>query len=190
MKLTPEKQQLFDADCATWDAWFAGDRSAPIKLMHQEPEYCFCNVVFRSLGDWLGWYWRNTMVAFAHYAIFSDWKIFFYRRAGIKIGKGVYIAPQVMIDPFMPGMIELEDDAFLGIGCHLLAHDYTSTFMRFARVTVRKGAVIGAFSTIRCGVVIGEKATVGAHSFVCKDVAPGTTVGGVPAKELGKGDRV
>ncbi len=53
------------------------------------------------------------------------------------------------------------------------------------KVTIKKGAQIGTHSTIMPGVTIGEGAIIGAHSFVKKDVPPGATVVGVPAKIRG-----
>lgn len=49
---------------------------------------------------------------------------------------------------------------------------------------VKRGASIGSGSTILGGVVIGENALVGAGSVVTKDVPPGVTVVGNPAKIL------
>jgi acetyltransferase-like isoleucine patch superfamily enzyme len=49
---------------------------------------------------------------------------------------------------------------------------------------IKKGARIGANSTILPGVVIGENAVVGAGSVVTRDVKPGDVVVGNPAKRL------
>lgn len=48
--------------------------------------------------------------------------------------------------------------------------------------------LIGAGSFIRCGIIVGEHAVVGAKSFVNKDVPDFTTVGGVPAKIIKEDD--
>lgn len=50
--------------------------------------------------------------------------------------------------------------------------------------TVRRGAKIGANSTILPDLVIGENALVGAGAVVNKDVPANAVVGGVPAKVL------
>ncbi|MCG2614167.1 N-acetyltransferase [Terrimonas sp. NA20] len=52
------------------------------------------------------------------------------------------------------------------------------------RTLVKKGASVGSNATILCGITIGENAIVGAGAVVTKDVLPGTTVAGNPAKEL------
>jgi UDP-2-acetamido-3-amino-2,3-dideoxy-glucuronate N-acetyltransferase len=53
------------------------------------------------------------------------------------------------------------------------------------RTVVEDGATIGSGATILGGVTIGAGATVGAGAVVTRDVAPGATVVGNPARELG-----
>jgi UDP-2-acetamido-3-amino-2,3-dideoxy-glucuronate N-acetyltransferase len=50
---------------------------------------------------------------------------------------------------------------------------------------VKKGATLGANSTIICGVTIGEYAFIGAGAVINKDVKPYALVVGVPAKQIG-----
>ncbi len=49
---------------------------------------------------------------------------------------------------------------------------------------VRRGVLIGANATVLGNIEIGANARIGAGSVVLKPVAPGTTVAGVPAREL------
>ena len=51
---------------------------------------------------------------------------------------------------------------------------------------VKKGAAIGSNATILPGITIGEGALIGAGAVVTKDVAPGATVVGNPARPLKK----
>lgn len=53
-------------------------------------------------------------------------------------------------------------------------------------VTVQNGCWIGAGATIIPGITIGENAMVGAGAVVIRDVAPGATVVGNPARVLKK----
>lgn len=54
------------------------------------------------------------------------------------------------------------------------------------RPVICDGAEIGAGAVILGAVKVGEGAIVGANAVVRRDVAPGTIVGGVPAKEIGR----
>lgn len=53
-------------------------------------------------------------------------------------------------------------------------------------VVIKSGCLIGTGATILQYLTIGENATVGAGAVVTKDVPPGVTVTGVPAKPLKK----
>lgn len=55
----------------------------------------------------------------------------------------------------------------------------------FKNTIVKKGATLGANSTIVCGVTIGNFAFVGAGAVVTKDIPPYALVAGVPAQQIG-----
>jgi UDP-2-acetamido-3-amino-2,3-dideoxy-glucuronate N-acetyltransferase len=57
-------------------------------------------------------------------------------------------------------------------------HEYKETL-------VKKGATIGANSTIVCGVTIGNYSLIGAGAVVKQDVQDYAIVAGVPAKQIG-----
>ncbi len=56
---------------------------------------------------------------------------------------------------------------------------------KFETTVVRRGASLGANSTIRCGLVIGEYALVAAGAVVVRDVPAFALVLGNPAKQRG-----
>ncbi len=55
----------------------------------------------------------------------------------------------------------------------------------FRNTLVKKGATLGANSTIICGIVIGQFAFVGAGTLINKDVPPYALIVGVPGKQIG-----
>lgn len=55
----------------------------------------------------------------------------------------------------------------------------------YATTRVRRGATLGANSTILCGLTIGAYAFVGAGAVVTTDVPPHALVTGVPARQVG-----
>ncbi len=84
--------------------------------------------------------------------------------------------------------VTIEDDVFLGPSMTFTNDMFPrafSTDWKVSETVVRKGASIGANATIRCGVEIGEYATVGAGSTVTKDVPPYALVVGNPARQIG-----
>lgn len=105
------------------------------------------------------------------------------RLVGVKIGKRVGIAPNT-IDALIPELITIEDDAIIGWHTTLLVHEITQETVRVGKIHVGKKAVIGAKSTIRSGVRIGDGAIVAMNSFVNKDIPPNEVWGGVPARKI------
>ena len=55
-----------------------------------------------------------------------------------------------------------------------------------APVIIGDNVWVGTKASILKGVSIGSNAVIGAHALVNSDVADRATVGGIPARELGK----
>ncbi len=55
----------------------------------------------------------------------------------------------------------------------------------YKNTLVKKGATLGANSTIVCGLTIGEYAFIGAGAVINKDVKPYALMVGVPARQIG-----
>jgi UDP-2-acetamido-3-amino-2,3-dideoxy-glucuronate N-acetyltransferase len=92
--------------------------------------------------------------------------------------------------------VELEDEVFVGHGT-LFTNDKfpratdesgamkTEEAWTLLRTVVERGASIGSGSIVIGGVRIGARAFVGAGAVVTRDVGPGETVSGVPARARG-----
>ncbi|CAH6882811.1 dTDP-6-deoxy-3,4-keto-hexulose isomerase [Vibrio chagasii] len=85
--------------------------------------------------------------------------------------------------------ITIEDNVFIGPNV-TFTNDKTPRSKiypeHFLKTIIKKGASIGANSTILPGITIGEGAMVGAGSVVTRSVTPFSTVVGNPAKEINK----
>ncbi len=76
--------------------------------------------------------------------------------------------------------VVIEDDVFVGPGVITLNDRQMSGDLAFPRLC--RGARVGGGSVILPGVLVGAGAIVGAGSVVTKDVPPGATVLGNPAR--------
>jgi len=112
------------------------------------------------------------------------------QRRGLKIGKDVYVGPDVQFDHGYPFLIEVQDNCRIGTRTTFLAHDAT-TFRelgvtRMSRVRILEGTFIGANSIILPGCTIGPGAMVAAGSVVNRDIGEGLLAAGNPARPYGK----
>lgn len=83
--------------------------------------------------------------------------------------------------------ITIEDNVFIGPNVTFCNDRYPVSRNKEAnleKIVIKKGASIGANSTILPGVTIGENAMVGAGSVVVKDIPDNVTVVGNPAIKI------
>jgi len=106
------------------------------------------------------YYFRHLISRIAQFIDYSPIKIFLYRLIGIKIGKGVYISPDVILDSQFPALLEIGDYVVLGWGAKIFVHDYNGIIYRIGRVKIGTGTVVGGFSFIRAGVNIEDNSLV------------------------------
>lgn len=85
--------------------------------------------------------------------------------------------------------VTLEDDVFCGPSMVFTnvynPRSFLSRKNEYRNTLVKKGATLGANSTIVCGITIGEFAFIGAGAVVNKDVPAYALMVGVPARQIG-----
>jgi UDP-2-acetamido-3-amino-2,3-dideoxy-glucuronate N-acetyltransferase len=116
---------------------------------------------------------------------------------GTSLGQNVFIADQVTVgakckvqnNVSIYDNVHLEDDVFCGPSVV-----FTNVYNPRAHVNrkdeyldtrVKRGATLGANSTIVCGVTIGRYAFVGAGALINKDIPDYALVVGVPCRQIG-----
>ena len=104
---------------------------------------------------------------------------------GTKLGNNVKIQNNVSI---YEG-VELEDDVFCGPSCVFTnvmnPRSHVPRKNEYQRTLVKKGASIGANTTIVCGHTIGQYAFIGAGAVVTKDVPDFALIVGNPGRISG-----
>lgn len=102
----------------------------------------------------------------------------------MKVGQNVGLVNGLELDRIHPSLIEIEDNVIIGWKVTIMAHEFSHTRLRFARVKIREGALIGAHSVIRCGVTVGRNSIVAMCSYVMRDVPDNEVWGGNPARYI------
>ncbi len=182
-----DRQRLAEQRRAYAD-WQAGDHREPFELAKQ-PGYGICEVLFPTRRSDVIFHLRYAAMALIGKLPWSWPKVRLYRCMGVRIGRGVYIAPGVLLDWFNPSLIELGDGCFLGMGCRLMAHEMTPRSFRIGAIRIGPGAVVGGWAIVRGGVTVGANAMVAAASAVGKDVPESATAVGVQARVIRPGTR-
>lgn len=108
----------------------------------------------------------------------------------ILMGNRVYLnAGCVVLDS---ARVRLGDDVMVGPGAQIYCAEHHKDpalrrqgVERARAVTVASEVWIGGSAIVMPGVTIGRGAIVGAGAVVTRDVAPGATVAGSPAREIG-----
>jgi len=115
----------------------------------------------------------------------------------VEVQRGAVIgsACKIQSHSFVCDGVTIEDEVFVGHGV-MFVNDkrpratgaggelQTEADWELLETVVERGATIGSGATILGGVRIGAGATVGAGAVVSRDVEPGATVAGVPARPL------
>ena len=108
-------------------------------------------------------------------------RIRLHRWRGVKIGNGVYIGYDAIIETSRPQLVTIGDGAMIGIRATLIAH-----FREITGVTIGARASIGPGAIVMPGVTVGEGAVVTAGSVVTRSVPPMMVVQGNPAKAVAR----
>lgn len=116
-----------------------------------------------------------------------------YNPSQLFIGDDVYLAYGTWIAAVAP--IHIESQVLVGPYCVLASSDHVRTgasfatpSMRSAPIRVGSGSWLASHVVITAGVTVGPSSLAGAGAVLTKDVPPGATVGGVPARNLTRPD--
>lgn len=156
-------------------------------LLSREEFDAICAELPRKVLRWLGTHHPDNRTRKA-----------FFRKTGVKIGRGVMINPGFLVEDSYLELVTIEDRASIAPNVMLVAdaapnnsrlvdNPYVKEHLIVAKpVIIGEDAWIGASAIVLPGVVVGQGAIVGAGSVVTTSVAPWTVVAGAPAREIRK----
>ena len=156
--------------------------------------------------------WRWTEVAVFRWSprVAFGWRRWVLRRFGASVGDGVKVEPSVTF--FDPALATLEDHVVIGDGVDFYnvgpirigratmvsryarlcsgSHDFRSPSFDLLKPPIDIGSDVwicaGAF--VGPGVTVGDRAVVGAHAVVMRDVPATSIVAGNPGRVVGDRD--
>ena len=149
-------------------------------------QYCwaiFCTWTPKPANAWRLW-WLKLFGATIHGQPFVHqrariqipWNLTLHHRACLGDRANAYSLGEIVVHEHAT----VAQEAYLCTGTH--AFDQPARNLITAPIIVEAYAFVGARAFIMLGVTIGAHAVVGACSVVTKDVPPGTTVKGNPAR--------
>jgi len=110
----------------------------------------------------------------------------------VEIGEHVWVGPYTLLEG-SNGKLRIGNYVSIDAGVMIYTHDSTKYYVSGGKdpfvsgdVTIGDHTVIGTMSMIGCGVSIGERCVIAAHSYVNRDIPDGSIAAGVPAKIIGK----
>jgi acetyltransferase-like isoleucine patch superfamily enzyme len=125
--------------------------------------------------------WRRFSFILATIISVNSWKIFWFRRAGVTVGKNVFIAHGVKLDWLTPWLITLEDGVVLGYEAWVGTHIFYRGKLIISRVTIGTGAVVGGRAITFASM--GPRSILSPGSILYTPAPAGATMVGNPAED-------
>lgn len=106
----------------------------------------------------------------------------------VRVGKNTWIGPGCILDG-TGGGLQIGDWCSISAGVQIYTHHTVKRSIslgqkpiEYAPTRIGTGVYIGPNTVIQMGVTVGDKAVIGANSFVNRDIPMGVTTFGCPAR--------
>ncbi len=109
----------------------------------------------------------------------TTWRVRLHRWRGVKIGEGVWIGYDAIIETGYPHLVTIGDRVAIGARAIILAHNREQE-----GVVIEEDVTLGPGVIVLPNVRIGQGAIVTAGSVVTRSVPPKTMVQGNPARPV------
>lgn len=152
------------------------------KVTKKKAPYYFSYSVWSLFMKPIRKFFTNSIAPFCP---FNCIRIAIYKMCGFKIGKHVFIGMHCYLDDMCYDLLSIGNNVTISYGTYFACH---GRHQGHYPIRIQDGAYIGMRVSVisktpgEDGVVIGEKAIVGACSLVNKNVPSGATAVGVPCR--------
>ncbi|WP_407180118.1 acyltransferase [Bradyrhizobium sp. STM 3562] len=109
-------------------------------------------------------------------------------RGDVRVGRNTWIGPGCILDG-SGGVLEIGEWCSISAGAQIYTHHTVQRSISLgekpidcAPTRIGNGVYIGPNAVIQMGVTVGDRAIIGANSFVNRDVPPGARAFGSPAQ--------
>jgi len=115
-------------------------------------------------------------------------------RGDVKVGRNTWIGPGCILDG-SGGDLQIGDWCSISAGAQIYTHHTVNRSISLgekqidcAATRIGNGVYIGPNAIVQMGVTIGDRAIIGANSFVNRDIPPDAKAFGSPARIQGQRD--
>lgn len=148
-------------------------------------DYDLWTIIKKPIRKWI----TNSV---AYNCPFNTVRIALYKLCGVQIGRNAFIGMHCYFDDMCFEYLEIGSDCVISYGVYFACHGWEQEnqpiVVKDGAYTGMRSIIIGKNGDIRGGVVIGEKAAIGAGTLVNRNIPDGCRAGGVPSRILGKED--
>jgi len=116
-------------------------------------------------------------------------------RGHVRVGRNTWIGPGCILDG-SGGLLEIGDWCSISAGAQIYTHHTVNRSISLgekpidcAPTRIGHGVYVGPNAVIQMGVTIGDRAIIGANSFVNRDIPPRAKAFGSPAQIQGRANQ-
>ena len=123
--------------------------------------------------------WREPIIREAK---LTKWNWMVHHKDNLRLGSKTDIGAFTYINAKYG--VEIQD--YVQIGSHCSIYSVSTIDNKKGKITIKKNSKIGSHTVVMPGISIGKNSTVGAFSFVNKDVPDNTVAAGIPVRIIRK----
>ena len=147
---------------------------------------------WNRIGFAFRFYSRYFFERMAFFSRSNRFRVWCYRKMGVKIGVGAFVGNYVVFDRIFPSRVTIGEHTSIGDSTVITAHanipsqtPLKKLYPRTMKETrIGKGIWIMPNCVVAPGVTIGDYSVIATGAIITKDIPPMVLAGGLPARVL------